>query len=212
MNMTEDAIYVKFSIMIPATKMLYQFSRAFTSLKLLILSKYLIDEKIGNLLLEISGIKVPDFIQKLKREKKIQAQILSEAETTALINLKMRDPWILDALVKSEILLIYPIQIENGKIYVETFASRNKVDKFFQNLDDRNIDYKIHRLGGYFERPLLTTTQLEVLREAYEQGFYEIPRRVSRKDLAEYFQISKAALSETLRRVHKKLVERFFVV
>lgn len=62
--------------------------------------------------------------------------------------------------------------------------------------------------GRDSQRYGLTESQYATLLTAYEQGYYEVPRRVSLSELAEELGISHQALSERLRRSHANLVER----
>ncbi len=52
----------------------------------------------------------------------------------------------------------------------------------------------------------LTDAQYETLVEALMNGYYEIPRTVDMEALAEHLEISHQALSERLRRAHRRLV------
>ncbi|WP_254863170.1 helix-turn-helix domain-containing protein [Halovivax gelatinilyticus] len=52
----------------------------------------------------------------------------------------------------------------------------------------------------------LTDAQYETLVEALVNGYYEIPRTVDMEALAEHLDISHQALSERLRRAHRRLV------
>lgn len=53
----------------------------------------------------------------------------------------------------------------------------------------------------------LTGTQCELLNAAYEQGYFDIPRRITMRDLAAQFDISSQAVSERLRRALSVLLE-----
>lgn len=55
--------------------------------------------------------------------------------------------------------------------------------------------------------PGLTGHQRETLLEAYEAGYYDVPREVTAVDLAGEMGISDQSLSERLRRAHARLVE-----
>lgn len=206
--MEKDIVYAKFSITIPRKKWLQSFSHRYPQVKLLILSKYLIDETHGNILFEIAGFEVPTFASELMKID-VDAHVLQQDNMHALLSVKMKDPWILDALVRTEILLIYPIAVQNGKLMMETFTDRTKIDLFFSELESKKIKFDIQRIGSYFEKPLLTKKQYEVLTEAYDQGFYEIPRGIDRTTLAVNLGVSKAAISENLRRIHARLVKKY---
>lgn len=58
----------------------------------------------------------------------------------------------------------------------------------------------------------LTNEQQTTLTAAYEQGYYEIPRRATAEDLADEVGVSHQALSERLRRGHGNLVENALVL
>jgi predicted DNA binding protein len=55
--------------------------------------------------------------------------------------------------------------------------------------------------------PRLKPRQEQLLLAALELGYYEVPKRVGTRELAEFFGVSPRAVSEVLRRAHKRLVE-----
>lgn len=76
------------------------------------------------------------------------------------------------------------------------------------------IDIKsIYRLDeGRQGRFGLTDKQHDTLVEAFEQGYYEIPRGVTAEELGAALGVSHQALSEQLRRAHGSLVENTIVI
>ncbi|MFX0150490.1 MAG: helix-turn-helix domain-containing protein [Candidatus Hodarchaeota archaeon] len=52
----------------------------------------------------------------------------------------------------------------------------------------------------------LTEHQLLILIRAFEQGYYEIPRRIRTQDLAGEFNVSRYAVEKTLRRAENRLL------
>ncbi|MGC8987777.1 helix-turn-helix domain-containing protein [Infirmifilum sp.] len=56
---------------------------------------------------------------------------------------------------------------------------------------------------------ILTPQQRNILKKAYTLGYYDWPRKISLSELAEEFEISKATLSEHLRRGEQKLFRLF---
>jgi len=56
----------------------------------------------------------------------------------------------------------------------------------------------------------LTTKQREVIQYAVENGFFNIPRRIKSKEIAEKFNFSVSAFNELLRRVERKLFSAYF--
>ncbi|MFX0086690.1 MAG: helix-turn-helix domain-containing protein [Candidatus Hodarchaeota archaeon] len=51
----------------------------------------------------------------------------------------------------------------------------------------------------------LTSHQLLILIRAFEQGYYEIPRKIRTQDLAEEFQVSRYAVEKSLRKAENNL-------
>jgi len=79
--------------------------------------------------------------------------------------------------------------------------------KLLSLLDKQRINYKIDEIVKVKEKKfLLTPKQEEILRICLDLGFYDIPRKIELKDLAKILGISARALSERIRRAHKRLV------
>ncbi|MDJ0269185.1 MAG: helix-turn-helix domain-containing protein [Aigarchaeota archaeon] len=73
-------------------------------------------------------------------------------------------------------------------------------------LDNNGIDYQIEEAIKIEDSWCLTEKQEQVIRAALELGFYDIPRRVGLKELAKLFNISPRAVSEILRRAHRRII------
>lgn len=54
----------------------------------------------------------------------------------------------------------------------------------------------------------LTDVERRTLATAYEVGYFEVPRRADLGDVASEFDVSRAAVSKTIRRAHQKVVGR----
>lgn len=61
---------------------------------------------------------------------------------------------------------------------------------------------------GYRDVLGLTRCQYDTLRQAYDHGLFEVPRRITTAELATQLGISHQALSERLRRAQRALVEQ----
>jgi len=206
--MTADIVQVKFEIEVPGIRWLAKLNEEFSHLTFNILSKYLIGENIGNALFEIKGIKLDPFITKFKSFMSLSSfQILHQGDDFLILNVKIKDPWILNALVKNELLFLYPLNVINGTIRVTAIAEREKIDRFLDELEVKNIQFNIKRIGQYQYERVLTNRQTRLLEKLYKSGYYEVPRRISLTDLSKQLDISPSALSESIRRVHRKLAK-----
>lgn len=59
------------------------------------------------------------------------------------------------------------------------------------------------------DEPLLSPRQEEVVREAFELGYFDWPRKTDAQDLADHLDISHATMLEHLRKGEKKLLKWF---
>ncbi len=94
--------------------------------------------------------------------------------------------------------------------------------------DSRNIDEMITTLNSFYKSELkilsisdihpnyenlflkLTDRQKEIAYYAVQHGFFEIPRRISSKEIANHFEISRSALYEHLRKIEKTIYHSIF--
>lgn len=87
-------------------------------------------------------------------------------------------------------------------------GSRNELGSLINRLEESGVGYEIKSIERVGHEPGLTNRQEEVLRTAYELGFYNVPRDVSLRDLSRLFGVSTRALSEILRRAEKKAIHQ----
>lgn len=208
--MSQDIIQIKLEIAIPKSKWLADLNKLYPDLTFNMLSKFLVEEKKGITLFQIEGNRVKSFLEDFKQgAKKAEYQVLYKSDDILLLNVQTKDPWILNALVKTRILLITPIKVKEGKIIIETITERENVDKFLEELEEKGINFHIKSIGYYHRSPILTDLQKETLKKVYESGYFEIPRKNSLTEIARELEISPSALSETLRRINRRLAENF---
>ena len=90
------------------------------------------------------------------------------------------------------------------------FPEREALSRTYEFADGEGLTIdvaRIHELDdGRAGRYGLTDAQHETLVEALKHGYYQIPRETDMEHLAEHLDISHQALSERLRRAHRRLV------
>ena len=75
-----------------------------------------------------------------------------------------------------------------------------------ENLGERGM-YQSQMISAFEILENLTKTQLKVLIDAYEGGYYSIPRSIRTKDLAERYDISRYAVDKSLRKAENKIIQ-----
>lgn len=99
----------------------------------------------------------------------------------------------------------------NGKWVLRfLFAERESLSRTYDHCANRGLDLEIERVfnidDGRQGRFGLTDKQQDMVRQAFEHGYYSIPRETSAQDLANEIGISHQALSERLRRAHESII------
>jgi predicted DNA binding protein len=96
------------------------------------------------------------------------------------------------------------------------FPEREGLSRTREFCADAGLTWDIRRIyrldEGRQGRYGLTDKQQDTLTEAFERGYYNVPRGAAAKELADGLNVSHQALSEQLRRAHGNLVKNAIVV
>ena len=96
------------------------------------------------------------------------------------------------------------------------FPDHSEVSKVGDFAQEHGLDLELKRVYSIDDvrrvRFNLTESQNEALAEAYNQGYYKIPREQDAAELADTLGISHQALSERLRRGTENLVENALII
>ncbi|MCU4744520.1 helix-turn-helix domain-containing protein [Natronoglomus mannanivorans] len=91
------------------------------------------------------------------------------------------------------------------------FDSRDALSEFREACDENDISFELNRTREQ-EQPMasaqydLTPTQRETLVTALEAGYYEVPRAVTMRELAEQMGIAQQTLSNRFRAAYNNLI------
>lgn len=102
-----------------------------------------------------------------------------------------------------------PTLTERG-LLLSLVGSQETIREMLRNFEAAGVVPDLHKLGEYEggERTLdgLTERQFEVLRTAYDMGFYEIPREATTDEIAAELGIDAATVSDHLQRAERNLL------
>ena len=76
-------------------------------------------------------------------------------------------------------------------------------------LDRKGIQYELRLKKKLEDNDLLTTRQEQVLTIAFERGYFDFPKKLKLKELADDTGIRTSTLAEILRRVQKKILGEY---
>ncbi|WP_457557176.1 helix-turn-helix domain-containing protein [Candidatus Harpocratesius sp.] len=207
----KDIIHARFQFQIPEGKILSKLSKEFPRFQFNLQSLLPLPENRGISLIEVKGRNLARF-QKVITQiiSKNQFTVLYEMEDSLLLNFQMEDPWFLLTIIKTNLILKYPIIVQANQIYVDLVAERSKIDQLFDEFEEHSIPYSIKHIGRFITNPVLTYKQEQVLKTALDLGYFEIPRKISLSLLAKRLQVAPTSLSEMFRRIFKRLGVNFF--
>ncbi|MHA1775437.1 MAG: helix-turn-helix domain-containing protein [Promethearchaeota archaeon] len=209
----KDIVHTNFHFQIPKGKILSKLSLFYPQLKFELLSLLPLPfpDKMGMSLIQIKGPNLTQFVENLAQMlKSSQYTILHNLTENLLLNLYMKDPWFLLTIIKTNIILKYPIIVQDNRIYVDLIAERQKIDQLFDEFESHHVEYSVRHIGRFSQSPILSSKQEYVLKVLLKNGYFEIPRARSLSQIANELKVAPASLSEMIRRIFKNLCTNYF--
>ncbi len=95
----------------------------------------------------------------------------------------------------------------NGNIVLRLKAKkRSQIDKILNKLERKTDDFTVSEVSKVKKEEELTLLQDRVIRMAWYLGYYDIPKKVTIKDMSKILGISPATLHEILQRAERKII------
>jgi predicted DNA binding protein len=154
-----------------------------------------------------------ELTQDLKNESDIVESDLARVGQRRLIgSVTSTDCLVCKALVDSNAnCFIAPAMTEeNCDMSYKLFLSGGGLPIFLTKLHENGVQYKIDDLSPLSSVKGMTARQQNVLKSAFELGYYDFPKRISTEKLAEKIGIKAGTVSEILRRAEKNVISRYF--
>jgi len=121
-----------------------------------------------------------------------------------------------DFLDKLDLIIDPPIILDQNRLLVSIIAESKNVDEFVNSLNqfykEKMEILSISVIKPNYENLFLKLTdrQKEIVYYAIQHGYFEIPRRINSKKIANYFKISRSALYEHLRKIERTIYNTIF--
>ncbi len=115
------------------------------------------------------------------------------------------------ALAASKCFLLRASTRRDGLLEWELVAEdRAQVSALVGRLEKVGCEVTLGRLKEVADDEALTRRQEEILRVAFERGYFDYPKRVNIRDLAATFHVSISTISEILRKGQTKVFASYF--
>lgn len=89
------------------------------------------------------------------------------------------------------------------------FTGREALTELLDRLKEEKVDVKILRLTSVADVDSLTSRQRNIVEIALEEGYFDYPRRITLRKLANKVGVSASTVSEVLRRAEKKILSTY---
>jgi predicted DNA binding protein len=100
---------------------------------------------------------------------------------------------------------------EEGKIEWTVFMSGDSgLQALCKRLDRNEVNYSILETSHQMQKKQITSRQEDLVRIAFDLGYFEFPKRINLEELSARLWISIGTLSEILRRGEKHILSKYF--
>ena len=162
--------------------------------------------------LKLNDTKLEEIVKFLEELPEIEVVEMEMVEVGKAIGIeKCKTCFACRDIIDSNCFLVSARTGEMGQIEWSLIASNNDcLRDLIERLKEHGAEPIITKMKNIKEEELLTENQERIVRTAFERGYYDFPKRIGVKALADMFNISTATLSEILRRGQRKIIETYF--
>ena len=115
-----------------------------------------------------------------------------------------------NALTSANCFLKSAISNSDGTVQWNLITSDKKaLASVINGMKSRGLEVELKKVGQLEKEELLTDRQKEILKIAYDRGYFDTPKRISIRELADISDVSISTLSEIIRKGEKKIVHQF---
>ena len=101
-----------------------------------------------------------------------------------------------------------PFEVRDGWVDWTIACAQGKVRALIAGFDEEHIPYRLVSPRGVSSR-MLTPRQRLVFDAATQEGFYDVPRRISLTELATKLNVAKSTLSAQIQRIESTVMHAF---
>ena len=115
--MSDEVVQLNFSLSIPSGRWLAKYSVIYPQLQFNLLTMVPISKSQGNTLLKVNGNNLDQFWEEFTKVRiKKNYTLIFKDKNIILLNMMMKDPWVLQTIFDAHLLIQFPILMQNGKM------------------------------------------------------------------------------------------------
>jgi len=114
------------------------------------------------------------------------------------------------ALADSKAFMVFPVSIKKGRMrWVIVTDDNPTLGEISDALRSYGCDVDITSVVRVEQKKLLTDRQEEVIETAFERGYFDYPKKIGSKGLADHFGISVSTISEIMRAAQRRILHQY---
>jgi len=114
-------------------------------------------------------------------------------------------------LTGSDCFLTSAQSVGDGRVEWQLITGRKgSLADLVEKLEASGCEIELKSTKHLSKRSMLTKRQEEIIRVAFEKGYYDHPKKITIKELAKLFDISPSTLAEILQRGERKIIMEHF--
>ncbi|MFA5862154.1 MAG: helix-turn-helix domain-containing protein [Candidatus Thermoplasmatota archaeon] len=160
---------------------------------------------------EEAELEGPGWAEKLERIRALASvnsvDVLESSDTRARVRMNIDECPLLHAAAASGVMPRFPFQVNDGVDEWLVITENGQVSSFVEDLRKRGAWVDVVYSREHHPHESLTPRQRQLMEHAIQQGYYEVPRRVTLTTLAQRLHVAKSTLSEALARGEKHVLE-----
>lgn len=165
----------------------------------------------GFALVQITADDIDSILDAIEAHETIaEVSVMAIGDGVATVQVEAHAPLLMLAARQAGVPIEMPVEVENGTARIDVTGAHDRVAEFGRALRSVGADFEVE----YVQQRMnpgesLTDRQREVLFEAVESGYYDVPRTCTLTEVAEHVGIAKSTCSEVLQRVERTIVREF---
>lgn len=212
MKVFESGISLELSFKIPLDIWVGEINRKFPNIGFRFLAIMPIANQgfICNSIISYTGSNLKSLVQAIETNPSIiEFQVLQSRPIEVICRIKAKGHIIYFVAMDHNLIIEFPIVIKDNYGFFKMIGDRQAIGRFLDDSAIQQIGFSILSIGKYEQEQFklnLTSRQLQIFKRAKEEGYYEIPRRITLTELARKENISKATLSKIIQRIHRNFL------
>lgn len=165
----------------------------------------------GRGLIEIKGEKTEEIVAEIKKHPDVCRIDVSHLKNGVLGSVVTERCAACRALTGSDCFLTSASSLEDGGVEWKLITgAEGSLSDLIERLKENGCRVELKSAVHLSKKSLLTSRQEEIIRAAFEKGYYDYPKKSTINELAKMFDISPSTLGEIIQRGEKKIISEHF--